>query len=162
MFIERPLIVAAVLVVTFVSACTIPTAGTPNAADSIEVTLDPAPSADEKPRPSSPPLSPAPRPHSSSPSTPTPEDADAGQVRALAERYIETVNNNDEPAMAELNCAQRAGLLQVAAAGRPVALTDKLERAPVEDRYYVGLLIGNEPAPNLTIERKNQTWCVRD
>lgn len=143
---KGPRFLASLLSLTLVTACTTTTQGAPHPAAAIETTT-----SGSTPRLSTP----TPKPSSS-------EDPEAPQIRDLANRYVEAVNKNDEPGMAQLNCANRAGLLQIAAAGEQVTTTDEIERAPVEDRYYIGLTIGGRPAPHLTIILQDGTWCVRD
>jgi hypothetical protein len=95
-------------------------------------------------------------------SHPMNDPADETAVRKLAERYLAAVNTHDDATVAQLNCAKAApGLLQMVAGGRPVTMGG-LERAPVRDRYYVGLTIDGTPAAPMIIERRNGVWCVRD
>ena len=153
MTIRRALFLAGLLGFAAISACTTTTQGQPRPDDSVEITT-----STSKSRPSSP----APRTSSSAPQTSSTEDANEPEIRDLAARYVDTVNKNDETTMAQLNCAKRGGLLQIAAGGQPVAITDEFERAPVEDRYYIGLTIGGRPAPRLTIILQDGAWCVHD
>jgi hypothetical protein len=95
-------------------------------------------------------------------SHPMNDPADETAVRKLAERYLAAVNTHDDATVAQLNCAKAApGLLQMVAGGRPVTMGG-LERAPVRDRYYVGLTIDGTPAAPMIIERRDGVWCVRD
>lgn len=151
---QRPLVLASLLGFAFLSACTTTTQGAPHPVDSIETTT-----SSSAPRPSAS----APRTSSSAPRTSSNEDPDEPKVRDLAERYVEAVNKTDETTIAQLSCAKAApGLLQIAASGQQVTMTGKLERAPVEERYYVELTIGGRPAPHMAIILKDGAWCVRD
>jgi hypothetical protein len=94
---------------------------------------------------------------------PTEDMDDETLVRKLAERYVEAVNDNDNATIAELNCAKAApGLLQIAADGEPVTLTGAIGRARAQERYYVELKIGGQPAPPMKIIKRDGAWCVVD
>lgn len=97
------------------------------------------------------------------PTKPTKDMDDETLVRKLAERYVEAVNNNDNAAIAELNCAKAApGLLQIAAGGQPVTLTGAMGQAHGQERYYVEMTIGGQPAPTMKIVKRDGDWCVFD
>jgi len=89
-------------------------------------------------------------------------ETDETLVRKLAERYVEAVNTHDNATIAELNCAKAApGLIQIAAAGRPVTLGG-LARSPSPDRYNAEFTIDGEPSHRMSIIRRDGVWCVRD
>lgn len=89
------------------------------------------------------------------------EDID---ILKLAQRYVDAINLNDRVVIEQLNCAKKSpGLLQIAANGRTVALTGRLERSPDLTRAYVYVQIGEEPtAKRMVLEMTADTWCVRD
>jgi hypothetical protein len=94
--------------------------------------------------------------------TTTRPPADDVALRKLAERYVDAVNRADDETVAQLNCAARPGLTQVAANGKPVRLAGDLEWNPNRDRAYFAITIDGERTGRLTLEQRNGTWCVRD
>jgi hypothetical protein len=95
---------------------------------------------------------------------PTEDMDDETLIRKLAERYVEAVNNDDNATIAELNCAKAApGMLQIAANGQPVTLTGAIGHPRYEEeRYYVEMQIGGQPAPTMKIVKRDGVWCVFD